>query len=381
VSKRASFTSFAKGSPRNVDREKGIIYDAKIIEVGEASGHDLFVDGEFIDSVVEAGAGLKQGLKARFGHPNMCSTTLGTFLGRWKGLYRDGDDVRGNLFLSQSAKDAPGGDLYDYVLSMAENDPDMFGVSISFDRDTEAEELAGIHEDTNLQLCRLSKLSAGDCVDSPAATSGGLFSAFTNDSIAGQVTEFLNDHPDVWDAFEKNPSILEALSEYGDKMDEFTNRYRSYRGQEGDIDMSEEETTVAESTEENADKSALETGEGSETAEETETEVELAEGTEITEGETTEDEVDDVSASSEESESSLSVDDFKKIVEEFGSDIAAQTVLSGGTYIDALKASHEALKADNAALREGSAASEETGGTPAKVIAASTKKPLFKVKS
>ena len=51
-------TPFATGKPSSVDHEKGIIYGAKIIQVGEAKGHGMFVDSEFIDKVEELGNGL-----------------------------------------------------------------------------------------------------------------------------------------------------------------------------------------------------------------------------------------------------------------------------------------------------------------------------------
>lgn len=77
----------------------------------------------------------------------------------------------------------------------------------------------------------------------------------------------------------------------------------------------------------------------------------------------------------------LSRDEFKKIVDEFGAEIAAQTVLNGGSYTDALSASHAALKAENEELRVKVAEFEKNkGAVPAKVVPAKQKASLFKVK-
>ena len=75
-----------------------------------------------------------------------------------------------------------------------------------------------------------AELHASDCVDDPAANEG-LFSRFSQETIAGQITEFLDLNPNVFEAIEKNPSIVEALARYGDKVDGFINRYREYREQ------------------------------------------------------------------------------------------------------------------------------------------------------
>lgn len=361
-SERWFSTGFVHSDASKVDKEKGVIYGAKVIQVGEAKGHRIFVDGEFLDSVVQLGNMPKQGVKARFGHPNMCNTALGTFLGRWKGFYRDGDEVRANLFLSNTAKETPGGDLHSYVLSLADSEADAFGVSIAFSRDKELEKAAGMHED--LQIARMKAFMASDLVDEPAATSGGLFSAFANLSIAGQITEFLDLNPEIWNAFEQNPDILKALSEHGAKMDEFVNRYRMYRQQNGGQNMSEVEKGADAPVEEVVpvqakapEKPAVETA-----PEELSTpEVPVVETSEPVE--------------------QLSRDEFKKIVDEFGAEIAAQTVLNGGSYTDALSASHAALKAENEELRVKVAEFEKNkGAVPAKVVPAKQKASLFKVK-
>jgi len=246
-------TGYFKSKPTGgINREAGIIEGVKVCTAGEAQGHGVSLDDEFVNTVVRFGNERKQGLKARFGHPNMCSTALGTFLGRYKNFRKettardDGSEALtavADMFLSNEAKETPNGNLYDYVLGLAENEPDMFGTSIVFTpgreyRKTKDGENAYSSDepgDTKEPLSdevyvECKSLHACDCVDDPAANDG-LFSRFSQETVAGQMTEFLDLNPEIWGAIQTNPSILEALSRYGNKMDEFISRYREYRKQ------------------------------------------------------------------------------------------------------------------------------------------------------
>lgn len=104
-----------------VNEEKGIIEGVSVCTVGEAKGHGVNLDSEFIQRVAELGSAKSNGLKARFGHPNMCSTALGTFIGRFKNFRQVENQVKADLFLSNEAKSTPHGDLYSYVLGMAKD--------------------------------------------------------------------------------------------------------------------------------------------------------------------------------------------------------------------------------------------------------------------
>jgi hypothetical protein len=92
------------------------------------------------------------------------------------------------MHLQEAAFNTPEGDLGSYVLSLAEDTPEDFGLSIVFDHDFEtAEELTlanttrgkfvspDENNKNNYEHARLSKLYACDVVDSPAANPSGLF--------------------------------------------------------------------------------------------------------------------------------------------------------------------------------------------------------------
>ena len=209
-------------SASKVDRDNGIISNVIVAAIGEAKGHNIFLNSKFLNDVVTLASEHKTGIKARFGHPNICTTALGTYLGRYKNYHRLGDQVLADLYLDKSAKKSPNGNLYEYVLDMAENNPDMFGASIAFKQGkaiTEFEEIDG--QKVEKQFATIKALYATDLVDSPAATDG-LFEAFHQDDFASQVTMFLDEHPQVYELLDSKPEILH----------EFLNNYKHYKSKQ-----------------------------------------------------------------------------------------------------------------------------------------------------
>lgn len=196
----------------SIDRNNGIIRGVTIAQVGPAKGHNGFVDKTFLLQLVDNAASKTAGIKARFGHPNMCSTALGTYLGRFKNFSYSNNKVNADLYLDNTARNTPNGDLYTYVLDMAERNPDMFGASIVF----EIAESVFVTEDKEgkkiqNEYFRLKELRATDIVDEPAATDG-LFSSNTFPALA---TQFLDENPEILNLiFSKPDSIIEFLANY-----------------------------------------------------------------------------------------------------------------------------------------------------------------------
>lgn len=180
-------TMIAEPSTR-VDREAGIIRRFAVITRGEASGHGMWIDAEFLAAVAAAGNAAEKGVKARFTHPGLSGDGLGKFLGRAENFVVEGDRVLADLRLSDTAKASPDGDLATYVLDLAEREPDMFGASIVY-LPNATDELAyeAEHDDgegfvspdpenvRNYPHARLAKLRAVDLVDEPAANPAGMF--------------------------------------------------------------------------------------------------------------------------------------------------------------------------------------------------------------
>lgn len=205
---RASLAKGLKTSdePRIVrdggDQGAGLIRGFSVITRGEALGHEMWIDEQFLDDTVAAmQAAGEKGLKVRFTHPSLSSDGFGKLLGRVKNGSREGDQVFGDLHFSAAAHEAPDGDLAKYVMDLAENDPDLFGASIVFQHDRPAEraftEQYSAEEEwtdgdgdrrkgkrfkspdkkntKNFQHARLGELMATDVVDDPAANPSGMF--------------------------------------------------------------------------------------------------------------------------------------------------------------------------------------------------------------
>lgn len=146
----------------DIDGQRGLIKNIAVCTMGEAKGHGVIIDSQFINDVVTMGNAKSKGVKARFGHPEMFATSLGKYIGKVKEFWRDGNVARGNLYLATSAKKSPQGNLFDYVLELAKNDSDSCGMSICFD-------VAGIEEMEDGAHVRISDLTGCDLVDEPAA--------------------------------------------------------------------------------------------------------------------------------------------------------------------------------------------------------------------
>jgi len=200
---------FAVNPTQGVDQENGIIKGVVIIQKGEDKVGDN-IDQVFLEQCVKLGNGYPKGLKSRFGHPNMCDTTLGTYIGRYKDFRIDNDVVKADLYMDPVAKESPKGDLYTYCLKMAESNSDMFGNSIHFRTDEpEYYEVKSENGDNIMtEFIRMKSFIASDLVDSPAATTD-LFRSDTDFALTA--TEFLDENPKMFELLESNPGVLKAF--------------------------------------------------------------------------------------------------------------------------------------------------------------------------
>ncbi|MFN4254550.1 MAG: hypothetical protein ACK4Q5_06050 [Saprospiraceae bacterium] len=214
-----------------VDREGGIIHDVQVVRQGEARGHGVWVDAEFVRDIAAAGnAAGEPGLKSRFNHPNMCFGALGSMVGTLHNFRVENNDQQAiaDLHLSPAAAVSPEGDLREYIFALAENHPEHFGLSIEFlhdgylyeydDDGNKVQWKPGADDATPPKLyLRLKNLYAADLVDTPAATDG-LFSVQIFDkAFAVRVTEFFDTNPLVWRFVERNPDAVERfLAKYKD---------------------------------------------------------------------------------------------------------------------------------------------------------------------
>jgi hypothetical protein len=229
----------ATANASEIDRDGGmygfgVINGASIITRGEALGHDLWVDADFLSDVTAAGNAKNFGLKARFTHPGLSSDGLGTYLGKVHNLRTEGDQVIGDLHFQESATKTPDGNLAEYVMQLAEDAPEDFGISIVFDHDAAASELHTLEntqggrfvspdEDNknNYPHARLAQLRAADVVDSPAANPDGLFH---REQQIAQDAEGLFEF--AFGLSDERPT-LQALSVDGDRIRAAVSRFLS----------------------------------------------------------------------------------------------------------------------------------------------------------
>jgi hypothetical protein len=339
-----------------VDAGKGVIEGVSVCTMGEAKGHGVQLDSAFIDTVIDLGNGTERsGLKARFGHPNMCDSALGTFLGRFKNFRRVGDIAKADLFLSESSKETPNGDLHNYVLKMAADEPDMFGTSIVFEIgnyfsfDENGQKCAADYDDETPVYVTCESLHACDVVDEPAANDG-LFSAFSGETMAGRITEFLDDNPGVFQALSSNPDLAGILSSHADEIGPFLTKYAAQFAEQTiteNTPMKTEEVEIATVPDEAVETTATESP-----AEVVETEEVEAPA-----------ESDGESAELGEDETATSIDraEFSRAVSEFGPGITAQAFTDGGGYAEAQTAYYSEMKAENERLKS---KGDTKGATP-----------------
>lgn len=194
---RAGISRGAQGIERHGGKfSAGMIKGVSVITRGEALGHGMWIDADFLSDVTAAINGSKAasgGLKARFTHPGLSSDGLGSHLGRLLDARTEGDKVLADLHIVEAARNSPDGDLAEYVMGLADEDPAAFGMSIVFERDIKAEQdflerhstpegddsVFTSPDDDNVNNylhARLSRLRAGDAVDEPAANPAGMFS-------------------------------------------------------------------------------------------------------------------------------------------------------------------------------------------------------------
>lgn len=193
----------------NIDRENGILKNVCIANFG-ANKNDSFFDEQFIIDLIKLGNQTDQGIKSRFGHPNMCGNAFGSYIGRYKNFNIQNGNAFGDLHLDPITKktqvEGKGIMMFDYIMDMSESNPDMFGNSIHIFSECFEKEINGEKQ----ILHRLESFKASDLVDDPAATDS-LFSA-PND-LGAIVTKFLDTNPKIFDTISKQPAIIQDFFE------------------------------------------------------------------------------------------------------------------------------------------------------------------------
>jgi hypothetical protein len=142
-----------------VDRSTRTIHGVSVATIGEARGHDIFVDAVSLQQFKVCADSYKNGVKVKADHGSGVMATVG-FL---KNFAIDGDQLKADFEIFESETEAA--KLFD----MAEKIPDTFGLSVNFIGDDETID--------GKTYARCSELFSADVVTEPAANRNGLFSA------------------------------------------------------------------------------------------------------------------------------------------------------------------------------------------------------------
>jgi len=125
-----------------------------ILEVGEAKGHDLFVDKKSLESALGIMKAAKNGVKVKMNH----GSGLDAVVGFARNPRIEGDKLVADLRLLRNSPH------YGLIKEMAAEAPDQFGVSLAFVN--ESETING------KDYIRPQSIASADLVSSPAATNG-----------------------------------------------------------------------------------------------------------------------------------------------------------------------------------------------------------------
>src|SRR5512139_2934905 len=110
-----------------------VIFGVSVATTGEAQGHRLLFDEVSLQQLQNLGNSHPSGIKSRFTHPGWTRDGLGKYLGRVKNFRVTDSKLVGDLHISKAAHKSPDGNLAEYVLDLAKEDPGAFGVSVVVD--------------------------------------------------------------------------------------------------------------------------------------------------------------------------------------------------------------------------------------------------------
>ena len=139
---------------RDEELEETELGGVSILEVGEAKGHDLFVDKVSLQTALKLMKGARNGIKVKINH----GSGLESVVAFARNPRIEGDKLVADLRLLRNSPH------YGLIKEMASEAPDQFGVSLAFVN--ESETING------KDYIRPQSIASADLVSSPAATNG-----------------------------------------------------------------------------------------------------------------------------------------------------------------------------------------------------------------
>ena len=139
---------------RDEELEETELGGVSILEVGEAKGHDLFVDKTSLETALKLMGSAKNGVKVKMNH----GSGLEAVVGFARNPRIEGDKLVADLRLLRNSPH------YGLIKEMASEAPDQFGVSLAFVNESETID--------GKDYIRPQSIASADLVSSPAATNG-----------------------------------------------------------------------------------------------------------------------------------------------------------------------------------------------------------------
>jgi len=139
--------------------DAGVIRGVSVVTMGEAKGHNLWIDSETLAQFQKLSTGFPNGVKVKSKH----GTNFDAIVGALKDFRIDGEKLLADLHLIQSHPQ------FSHIVELAERLPGEFGLSASFEYTKEAKD--------GKTFARPIWIDSVDMVDEPAANPSGLFSA------------------------------------------------------------------------------------------------------------------------------------------------------------------------------------------------------------
>lgn len=124
----------------SVDEKQMVIHDVAVCIQGEALGHGVWLDEEFIKAVVGQGNAAENGLLCHFGHESSNASRIKNYMGVFSNFvekpakdheFADCIGAYADIKFSKTAKEMS--DNVDWVMKLARERPDALGLSIVFD--------------------------------------------------------------------------------------------------------------------------------------------------------------------------------------------------------------------------------------------------------
>jgi len=177
-------SSSGDGAAVTVDRKTGVIGNVAVLSAGmafPAMGEPFEIDATMLQQCADAINANPRGIKSRMSHPELSG---GSFVaggdsifhqaGRARNARIENGQVRADMAIGNYASTSPHGNMREYLLGIAEEDPGAIGLSIRFLADVP------VVRENAAPLYRIAALTAVDFVGTPGGNPDGLLSGESN---------------------------------------------------------------------------------------------------------------------------------------------------------------------------------------------------------